>query len=93
MKKESNRLKAKKSDFLYEVGFLGETGKKGLFLACNHYGRSIQILSKKYCDVFAFKYNKKYNSNAYQTSTPETSFYVYKQKITIVGVFYRILNI
>ena len=36
---------------------------------------------------------KKYNSNAYQTSTPETNFYVYKQKITIVGVFYRILNI
>ena len=31
MKKESNRLKAKKSDFLYEVGFLGETGKKGFF--------------------------------------------------------------
>ena len=32
MKKESNRLKAKKKvDFLYEVGFLGETGKKGPF--------------------------------------------------------------
>ena len=32
MKKESNRLKAKKKvDFLYEVGFLGETSKKGLF--------------------------------------------------------------
>ena len=73
--------------------FWERQAKKAFFLACNHYGRSIQILSKKYCDVFAFKYNKKYNSNAYQTSTPETSFYVYKQKITIVGVFYRILNI
>ena len=52
MKKESNRLKAKKSDFLYEVGFLGETGKKGLFLASNTLDRNTKFWPKIIIDFF-----------------------------------------
>lgn len=55
MKKESNRLKAKKKlTFYMRWDFWERQAKKAFFLACNHYGRSRQILSKKYCDVFAF---------------------------------------